>query len=394
MNSSRVVKIALDARYVQEHFPGIGRYVYALVKGLAGLENPRLNFQLALVYNPALPDRRHNLPELVQHYSERLKLVETKIRPISPQEQWGLFGLVRQHGFELWHAPYYIRPYLLPCPSVLTAYDVIGAKIPGALPSRKARLAFEATTRLAFFSSPQIIAISEAARRDVIEIYKVKPAKITAVPLAVDEQFRPFSEEEKAQARTRLGLPPAYLLYVGINKPHKNLARLLEAYKVFREKTGETIPLILAGREDSRYAPALHQKAGELGLGPEAVRFWGEVSEQDLPALYACADLFIFPSRYEGFGLPVLEAMASGTPVICADNSSLPEVAGDAAILFRAEDVSTLATRLQEVMQNPDLKAELGQKGLTRARQFTWEATARQTLEVYCQALGYKDGCQ
>lgn len=387
MSSTPSFKIALDARYVQEHFPGIGRYLYGLVKGLAELENPGLDFELALIYNPALPDRRHHLPELVKQFPERLSLIETQVRPFSVGEQWQLFGLARRLRFDLWHAPYYIRPYVLPCPSVLTIHDVIGRRIPGALPSRKSKILFEITTRLALLSSPHIITVSEAARQDIIELYKARSSKIRVIPEAADEIFRPFSEQEKAEARGRLKLPSAYILYVGINKPHKNLARLLEAFKNFRERTSSPVTLILAGREDPRYAPALHQKAKELGLGEDALRFWGEISEGDLPALYACAEAFVFPSLYEGFGLPVLEAMASGTPVICANNSSLPEVAGEAALLFPAEDVAAFTTRLEEVMQNPALRAELAEKGLAQARRFSWQNTARQTLDYYREIL-------
>ncbi len=382
-------KIALDARYVQEHFPGIGRYVYELVKGLAELEQPAFNFELNLIYNPALPDRRHNLPELVNSFPQKLRLIETAVRPFSVGEQWQLFGLARHHNFRLWHAPYYIRPYLLPCPSVLTAHDVIGAKMPNALPSKKSRLLFEAATRLAFLSSRRIISVSEAARQDITTLYKVKSSKIRAIPEAVDPQFRPFSEVEKVEARARLNLPASYLLYVGINKPHKNLARLLQAFKLFKDKTNSATVLILAGREDTRYAPALHEQAAKLNLPEEAVRFWGEVSEKDLPALYACADVFVFPSLYEGFGLPVLEAMASGTPVVCANNSSLPEVAGSAALLFEAENVLEMANCLEKVIQNPVLRLELAQKGLQQSQRFSWQATATQTLEIYRQVLGY-----
>ncbi|MEI6045398.1 MAG: glycosyltransferase family 1 protein, partial [Chloroflexota bacterium] len=345
---------------------------------------------LSLIYNPALPDRRHNLPELVQRYPQRLKLVETGVRTISLDEQWRLFGLVRQHHFNLWHTPYYIRPYLLPCPSVLTVYDVTGSLIAGALPSRKARLLFEMTTRLALLSSPHLISISDATRTDIIRLYKARSDKIKVIPLGVDEEFRPFSEDEKIQARLRLKLPPNYLLYVGINKPHKNLERLLEAFKIFRERTGSSVVLILAGREDPRYAPALHEKAQRLGLDEQAVRFWGEVNEKELPALYGCADLFLFPSLYEGFGLPVLEAMASGTPVICADNSSLPEVAGEATLLFPAEDVAALVALLEKAVPNPTLRAELAQKGLAQAHHFSWQYTAQQTLEVYREILNAK----
>lgn len=374
------IHIALDARYVQEHFPGIGRYVYNLAEALAALpDGPRLT----LFYNPARSNRRYDLPGLAGRFPTRISLKPATARPFSLAEQWQFFRPARQGHFQLWHAPYYLRPYWLPLPSVLTAYDVISARLPAALTSRKARLAFEVATRLAFLTSNRIIAISQAAAADIERLYRVNPAKIRVVPLGVSENFKPLDLLEQPAARARLKLPERYLLYVGINKPHKNLARLLEAFKLYREQTGDPIRLILAGKEDPRYSGDLREKARQLAI-MEQVEFRGEIAEADLPALYACAALFVFPSLYEGFGLPVLEAMACGTPVVCADNSSLPEVAGDSALLFPAQDIAAQAAAIKAGLRQP---AELGRKGLERARRFSWQATAEKTLAVYREVL-------
>lgn len=175
---------------------------------------------------------------------------------------------------------------------------------------------------------------------------------------------------------------------MGINKPHKNLLRLLDAFKQFRERTRSETVLILAGREDPRYSQALHQHAATLGLSQDgAVRFWGEVNETDLPKLYAAADLLVLPSLYEGFGLPILEAMASGCPVACSNNSSLPEVAGEAALMFEATDTSQIANALEQLATQPTLRAELRERGLHRASGFSWQRAAEQTLEVYREAM-------
>jgi glycosyltransferase involved in cell wall biosynthesis len=369
------LKIALDARYVQEHFPGIGRYVYHLAEALAALpEGPRLT----LFYNPSQTQQpRYDLPDLAARFPDRIALEEVTARPFSLAEQYRFPGPALKGHFDVWHAPYYIRPYLLPLPTVLTAHDVINARLPGG--SRKTRAAFEAATRLAFLSSKRIIAVSEAAARDIERLYGVKPAKIRVIAHGVAGNFQPLDPAGQAEARARLKLPARYLLYVGINKPHKNLARLLEAFKLYREQTGDDIKLVLAGKEDPRYSAELRDKARQLGI-MEKIEFRGEIAESDLPALYACAKLFIFPSLYEGFGLPVLEAMACGTPVICANNSSLPEVAGDAALLFPAEDVPAQAAAIEEGLRRAD---ELRRKGLERSRLFTWQRAAEMTLEVY-----------
>lgn len=367
--------VALDARYVQEHFPGIGRYVYHLAEALAALpEGPHLT----LFYNPSQTPPRYDLPALAARFPARITLKEVTARPFSLAEQYQFLAPALKGHFDVWHAPYYIRPYLLPLPTVLTAHDVINARLPGTM-GRKTRAAFEAATRLAFLSSKRIIAVSRAAASDIERLYGVKPAKIRVIPHGVSENFQPLDPAAQVEARARLKLPGRYLLYVGINKPHKNLARLLEAFKLYREQTGDDIKLVLAGKEDPRYSPELRDKANRLGI-IEKIEFRGEIAEADLPAFYACASLFIFPSLYEGFGLPVLEAMACGAPVICAGNSSLPEVAGDAALLFPAEDVPAQAAAIGEGLRQA---GELRQRGLERARLFTWQRTAEMTLEVY-----------
>lgn len=379
-DAARPLKVALDARYVQEHFPGIGRYVYHLAEGLAALpEGPHLT----LFYNPSQAQPRYDLPALAARFPEKVTLQATSARPFTLAEQFRFFIPALRGRFDVWHAPYYIRPYLLPLPTVLTAYDAINARLPGAVASRKTRLIFELTTRLAFFTSRRVIAISQAAAADFTRLYGVKPAKLRTIPLGVSPHFRPLDLAEQAEVRAKLQLPGRYLLYVGINKPHKNLARLLEAFKLYREQSGDTVKLILAGKEDARYAGDLRGKARSLGITGE-VEFRGEIAESDLPGLYACAALFAFPSLYEGFGLPVLEAMASGAPVICADNSSLPEVAGEAALYFPAEDTAAMAAAIGEGLRQSD---QFRRKGLERANLFSWQQVAEKTFAVYRSIL-------
>ncbi len=384
------LKIGLDARYVQSGFPGIGRYVYSLAEAIGKvLVADDSHACLNLIYNPALTTPRHDLMTLGQAFPSKVRLVATSAQPISPSEQWQLPWLARSQKFGLWHAPYYIRPYFLPLPTVLTAHDVTSARLPASLPSKKARLAFGLTTRLAFLTSRRIISVSQAAANDIRELYHVSPTKIKVIPHGVDAQFRPANPLERANFQAELELPPAYILYMGINKPHKNLLRLLDAFKQFRERTMSGTGLILAGREDPRYSQALHQHAATLGLSQGgAVRFWGEVSETDLPKLYAAADFLVLPSLYEGFGLPILEAMASGCPVACSNNSSLPEVAGEAALMFEATDTSQIADALEQLATKPTLRAELRERGLRRVSTFSWQRAAEQTLGVYREAMG------
>jgi glycosyltransferase involved in cell wall biosynthesis len=175
-------------------------------------------------------------------------------------------------------------------------------------------------------------------------------------------------------------LPTRYVLYFGSNKPHKNVPRLVEAF-ARKEIRDHGIELVIAGHWDERYPEAKHATE-RLGL-QDAVRFVGPVKDADLPALYGGAELFVFPSEYEGFGLPVLEAMACSAPVVCGNRSSLPEVAGDAALLCDPQDVVALARTIEQALTDRDLRATLQQRGLARAAQFSWEQTAQQTRQIY-----------
>lgn len=384
MGKNRPLKIALDCRYVQGSFPGIGRYIYNLAAALATLETAQ-PFKLNLICNPQNSgEARHPLPELVAKNPSRVQLLETSAKPISLQEQWQLPRLALREKFDLWHAPYYVRPYLLPCPTVLTAYDLIAKRLPETLPGRKAKLAFEITTRLAFLVSPQIITLSQNAAQDITALYKVNPKRLQVIPPGVEEKFRPLdSPEQVHQFKSKLNLPDEYILYLGINKPHKNLARLIEAYNLYHQRNPTSkVELVLAGKEDPRYSEGLRAKVRELGL-EERVNFLGDVTEENLSKLYGCAKLFVLPSLYEGFGLPLLEAQACGAPVLCAGNTSLPEAGGSHVPTFDPYNISEIATRIEEMLNNETLLAQHRQLGLEHAAQFSWQKAAAATFEVY-----------
>jgi len=385
------VDIGIDARYVQDHFPGIGRYTFNLTRALAEIA-PQEHF--VIFHNPALPNTRYDLAALAAY--PNLEFVSLAIPTFSLAEQVHLSRVVRtslayhqsktvnlQSPISLFHSPYYIKPYFgLPCPSVVTIYDVISARYPEYLPSWRARLVFEMTTRLALASAAHVFTLSATSRRDLITLYHVPPAKITVTPLAADDRFQPQPAETVAALRHKYGLPQNYVLYLGINKPHKNLKRLLAAWRLcHREHPTGRVPLVIGGAWDPRYSH-LTQIVDEFELSA-VVRFLGPVPEADLPALYAGATLFVFPSLYEGFGLPVLEAMACGAPVACSATSSLPEVAGDAALFFDPTDVEAMAVTLTRALAEPDLRRALREQGLARARQFSWHQTAQKTMEAY-----------
>jgi alpha-1,3-rhamnosyl/mannosyltransferase len=259
-------------------------------------------------------------------------------------------------------------------------HDLIPQYFPDYV-SVHARLLFRLTTRLALRTAEHIIAVSEATRQDFINAYHVEPERITAVPHAPAPQFQPQSPAHIQAIQQKYNLPTHYTLYLGINKPHKNLPQLIRAWQTVRQQMATPPTLIIAGAWDERY-PEAKQLTNKLGM-TDAVTFLGPVSDTDLPSLYAGADLFVFPSKYEGFGLPVIEAMACGTAVACAHTSSLPEVGGNAAAYFDPNNADDIAQTVHQLLVNDQERSLSQEKGLQQAAKFTWTATAETTLTLY-----------
>ncbi len=378
------MNIGFDARYICDHFPGIGRYVANLVPALAALDH---GYRLTLLYNPALPNTRHNLDALRR--LPHVDLIATTARPFTLAEQIQIPRMAQALRIDLLHSPYYLKPYLgLPCPTVVTIHDLIGWQFPHTLTPHARRL-FRIAMRLAVRTATRIITVSHNARDDIAYYYRIPHARIAVTPEAADERFRPQSAETIAALRHRYGLTAPYVLYVGANKPHKNLERLIHAWERVCA-TAATRPspaprLVIAGHYDPRY-PSVQRIVTERGL-TTSVTFLPNVPEADLPALYSGAELFVFPSYYEGFGLPPLEAMACGTPVVCAYTSSLPEVVGNAALTVDPFNFIELAEAIECLLHNPALRAYLHEQGLRQAQRFSWQQTARQTFDVYAAIL-------
>lgn len=369
------MRIGLDGRTIRDHFPGIGRYVYNLACAIADLAP---HDTLVVLINDAQPNTRYDLAALSTR--PNVEMVKLKAAPLSLREQAELPLLTRRLALTVLHAPYYVRPYALPVPTVTTLYDVTPARYPEYLPSRRARAIYEATTRLAIETSAALITLSESARQDLIERYNARPERLTVTYPAAGPRFFPRPADEVAALRKRWRLPDAYILYVGINKPHKNLPRLIDAFAAVAAATPHT-SLVLAGRPDPRY-PEAAERVAALGL-TERVRLLGDIAEADLPALYSGAAVFAFPSLYEGFGFPLLEAMACGAPVVASQASSLPEVVGEAGFLVPPDDARSLARAIRALLEDGRLWTRLHQAGLAQAASFTWARTAAATLEVY-----------
>ena len=292
--------------------------------------------------------------------------------------------IARQRHLRLVHDPTGTAPLLLTgARRVVTIHDVIPYLYPETS-TRLDRLIYRRWLPLAVQRVDAIITVSEQSRADIVRHLRVGPEMVTTIPLAAGRGFRPLAEPETRPALQRYGIDFPYILYVGSIEARKNLVRLLEAYARLRAWS-QRWRLVIVGPRRGNSSPVF-SAVRRLGLEPH-IHFTGHVEEADLPALYNGAELFVFPSLYEGFGLPVLEAMSCGTPVVTSNTSSLPEVAGDAAILVEPFDPEAIAGGMRQVLEDPALAASLRSRALARAGRFTWEQTARQTIAVYERVL-------
>jgi glycosyltransferase involved in cell wall biosynthesis len=297
-----------------------------------------------------------------------------------------LFPLVlRRFALDLVHSPAYATPLLEAGRSVVTFHDLSYLLMPTAFnwSNRKYLTIF---SRLAAARAARFIAVSETTRRDMTALLGIPPARIDVVYNGVDERFQPVGDEtEVANFRRSQGLPDQFVLYLGTLEPRKNVPTLIRAYGTARQR-GVQAPLVVAGGGgwgDLR----IRELIADLGLNG-AVRLAGFVPMEDQVMWYNAATLFAYPSLYEGFGLPVIEAMACGTPVVTSNRSSLPEVVGDAGVTVDPHQPEGLADALVMLLQDREARADLSLRGLARARAFTWEKSAQQTYDTFRRALG------
>jgi len=304
-------------------------------------------------------------------------------------EQLLLPRVLRARRIDLLHGLAYATPLASPCPTVVTVHDLTFFRFPETLKPLK-RLYLRAATRSATRRAVRVIAVSRQTRDDLIQLLHVPAEKVDVVYNGVSEAFRPAAPEEVAAFRQRRGLPARFILFLGTLEPRKNVVRLLEAFAQWRKDAGremgdERVKLVVAGAK-GWYFERIFARAEELGMENE-VLFPGFLPTEELPWWYRAAECFVYPSLYEGFGLPVLEAMACGTPVITSSVSSLPEVAGDAAITVDPRNVAALAEAIGRVMSDAALRAKMRQAGLRQAARFPWSKAATETVAVYRRAL-------
>lgn len=369
--------ILLDARWIFPEISGIGLYTQELITALAKRASPHT---FTLLFNNADVMARTSARVGIST-NERFRCRLVRSGPFSPGDQVLLPSAISRWGVEVFHAPNYMMPLMLPggIKRVVTIHDLIPLLFRDYAPrSKKNRLfpVFKFLMHHVASRADRIIAVSDFTRRDIAEhlLRGPSPGKITVVHEAARAVYMP------APRAPREGVE---FLFVGRRDPYKNLPLLIRAFAAVK---AQDLParLRIVGADDPRY-PEADRLARELGVH-DAITWSGYVSDEGLLDAYQQTGVFVLPSNYEGFGLPVLEAMACGTPVICSNRSSLPEVAGDAALMIDPDQPDTLIDAMTRVIKEPSLRDDLSRRGLARAAQFSWEKTARETIAVYEEA--------
>ncbi len=367
-------RIGIDARLAAYRQGGISQYATHLIAGLAALD---AHTEYLILHSRK--DRRN----LSAGANQRRVTCWTP--PHHRLERLALAVEVAPRRLDLLHSPDFIPPLDGRYRSVITIHDLAFLLYPDILTADSKRY-YHDQIGAAVRRADAILTVSEATRADVIDLLGAPAGKIHVTPEAADERFNPAAEEEIAHLRATYGLPGEYLLFVGTFEPRKNLGGLLRAYAEIRAGVKDAPQLVIAGRRGWLFDD-LFSLAEQLHLGPH-VTWLENVSDGELPALYSGASAFCLPSRYEGFGLPALEAMACGTPMVVSDRGSLPEVVGGAGVLVNPDDPLSIAEGIRQVIGDATLAADLRRRGLERARQFTWRKMAAQTLAVYDKVLG------
>ena len=371
-------RIAIDGRCLTDHYPGIGRYLFNLLRALP-VAAP--DTEISVFVDEAGINTRFDLGKLEE---SGLRLIPTSAAIRGVRQQLELPRELDRLDAEVFHAPYFISAYPSKCPTVVGIYDTIPSRFPEDLPSMRARIGARLGTRLAVRSAQIVITLSRYAKQDLVETFELPPERIAITPAAAAEEFQPASDQEVVELRRRLELPKRYALHVGTNKPHKNLERLMKAWSEVRAFKESRCGLLFAGAHDERHF-SVEETAKRLGF--DDVRCLGPVAEENLPALYTGAELFVLPSLYEGFGLPVVEAMACGTPVACSRSTGLPEAVGHAAAYFDPEDTGSIAATLKRMLKSPTYSQTIADRGRAHAERFTWRRTARLTVDAYRRAM-------
>jgi glycosyltransferase involved in cell wall biosynthesis len=378
------MRIGINALFLERPETGSGQYTRNLLQALAKAEPT--NKYLLISPGPAPSVSEFQLP------ISNLQLPTSNLRKNLTKlwfEQVAFPLACRRLGVDLAHVPYFASPLFSAVPTVVTVHDLIPLILPAYRGSPLVRL-YTRLVAAAARKAEAIITVSQASRQDIMRYLHIPPERVHVTYEAAGEAFQPVKNEDQRTAiRQKYALPERYLLYLGGFDQRKNLSALLRAFALLVNRQ-QRPRLVIAGQVPARESPMFpdpRRLVRELGV-EERVIFTGWVPEEDKPPLYSGATAFVFPSLYEGFGLPAAEALACGTPVIASNRSSLPEVVGEGGILVEPTDAEALAEAMKVLLVDDALRAELRQSALVQAAKFSWKQTALETLAVYRKVVG------
>jgi glycosyltransferase involved in cell wall biosynthesis len=378
-----VMRVGINAQFWDRAATGSGQYLRNLVPALeqASDDEYLLIGPRRIAVSGPRPGNEYLASTPFDGYSEKAAKLYF--------EQIAFPRLCRELELDLAHVPYFASPLLPPLPTVVTVHDLIPIVLPAYRGSLLVRL-YTGLVAAAARRAQLILTDSESSRRDILARLGVPAERVRVIYLAPGADYLPVTDRARLEmTRRKYRLPEQFILYLGGFDRRKNVQGLLQAYKSAGVSPGQKYPLVLAGRlptKESALFPNLRRIIAQLEL-EEAVVPIGWVAEEDKPALYTLASLFVYPSFYEGFGLPVLEAMACGTPVVVSRAASLPEIVGEAGLLVDPQGVTQIGRAIVSVLSDETLRRELREKGLAQARRFSWQKTAQQTLAAYREVL-------
>lgn len=379
------MRIGIDARFLTHpQHGGFKTYTENLITALAEVDSEN-EYVLYLDRQPSPQDR---LPDQI-NFRHCVVSGTVPLFSFLWREQVALARRVGKDRIDVFHSPCLTAPMHLPCPLVITVHDMIWASpeyFTGnnswSLKRRLLDWYDYLVPKYAIREASAIITVSHASKKSIVELLGLQPEKVVVTYEAAGKDFRKISGQEHVEAvRKKYHLPSGYILALGAADPRKNIKTLIQAYGLLPETLREKYQLVIVWTHPF-LANEISRQVDEMGLAHN-VQFLRRIPNDDLVVLYNMASLFVFPSLYEGFGLPPLEAMACGVPVVAADNSSIPEIVGDAALLFNAQDVNGMSAVMHQVLTNESVKLRLQKDGLKRSEQFSWDKCGRETIAVY-----------
>ncbi len=363
-----MANIGIDARLIQYRIGGISSYTLALLRALADIPSPHSITAFTGRKNKAYPTLPVNTQKLwtpPHHTIERLSL-SLELMP---------------HRLDIFHATDFIPPQFGAKNHVATIHDLTFLHFPKHK-DRAGQRYYIDQIEYAVKHATHLLAVSEATKSDLMNLLSVPEKSITVQPHGVEKRFHPVPDHQKQIRRKDLKLPDNYILFVGTLEPRKNIPCLLDAYQRLPQTLSKHCTLLLVGQSGWLFEDT-QQQINQLQSNGVDIQVRHDINDDDLPAVYALAEALVLPSLYEGFGMPIIEAMACGTPVIASDNSSLPEVAGNAGLLFESDNALDLADKLEFALTNQQWRETAIKNGIAHASTFTWERSAKTALSVY-----------